>query len=84
MLEAATLALARLDAEALEELERRALRLQAQIQSSAQASAIPEAVARHRVFTAVVQATGESLGVLGRTGSLGLYGDSRMRNPWAR
>ena len=84
MLEAATLALAHLDSGALGELERRALALQAQIESGANVSAVPEAVARHRVFGAVVEATGENLGVLGRTGSRGLYGDSRMRNPWAR
>jgi len=84
VLEAATLALAHLDSDALGELERRALTLQVQMESGAQVSAVPEAVARHRVFAAVVKETGESLGVLGRTGSRGLYGDSRMRNPWAR
>ena len=84
VLEAATLALAHLDSDALSELERRALTLQVQIERGARIAAVPEAVARHRVFRAVVAATGESLGVLGRAGSSGLYSDLGMRNPWAR
>ena len=83
MLEAATLALAHLDSDALVELERRATILQAKIESGSPLVAMPELVARHRVFAGVVEATGDSLDVLGRTDSRGLYGSTRTRNPWA-
>ena len=84
MLEAATLALAHLDSDALVELERRATILQAKIESGSPLVAVPEMMARHGVFAAVVKSTGESLSVLGRTDSRGLYGASLTRNPWAR
>jgi hypothetical protein len=80
VLDEATAALACLDAEALGELEARALRLQALLSSSVRLTT-PEIAARHRVFAGVVKATGENLGILDRRGSLGAYG--RMRNPWA-
>jgi len=83
VLEAATLALAHLDSDALGELERRAKLLQAKIESGSPLVAVPELVARHRVFAAVVEATGDSLGVFRRTDSRGLYGNTRLRNPWA-
>jgi hypothetical protein len=57
--------------------------LQAKIESGSPLVAVPELVARHRVFAAVVEATGDSLGVFGRTDSRGLYGNTRLRNPWA-
>ena len=83
VLEAATLALAHLDCDALVELERRAVVLQTKIESGSPLVAVPELVARHRVFAGVVEATGDSLGVLGRTESRGLYASTRTRNPWA-
>ncbi len=83
VLEAATLALAHLDSDALVELERRAVVLQGKIEGGSPLVAVPEIVARHSVFADVVKATGESLGVLGRGGSRGLYGETRTRNPWA-
>ena len=83
VLEAATLALAHLDSDALMDLERRAVVLQAKTESGSPLVAVPEIVARHRVFAAVVESTGESLGVLGRGNSGGLYGATQTRNPWA-
>lgn len=82
MLAAATLALAHLDSDALEELEQRTMRLQAKIERGSPLVAVPELVARHRVFSAVVEATGDNLGVLARADSRGLYGNTRMRSPW--
>ena len=80
MLVEATDALARLDSDALEELERRAVKLQALIVGGVSAMALSEIAARHRVFAGVVKATGENLGILDRVASAGVYG----RNPWAR
>ena len=78
MLEAATGALARLDAETLVELERRA---QALLTNGARAAALPEMAAQHRVFAGLVQATGENLGILERVGR-GAYGAAQLRIPW--
>jgi len=77
VLEAATEALARLDSEALGELEERALRVQALLAQGAGFLALPEVMARHRVFAGVVRATGENLRVLERVGMGGTYGDPR-------
>ncbi len=80
VLDAATDALARLDAEALGELERRAVALKALLTSDL--TALPHVQAGYRVFAGVVRATGENLGVLER--SNGAYGATQSRSPWAR
>ncbi len=80
MLDAATDALARLDAEALGELERRAMELKAL--PTGNLTSLSHLQAGYRVFAAVVRATGENLGVLERSG--GAYGAARSRSPWAR
>jgi hypothetical protein len=70
-----------LDADALGRLELRALTL---IRDGVAMSALPEIAARHRVFAAVVAATGENLNIMERGGSQRLYGPTPTRNPWAR
>ena len=79
----ATDALSRLDAEALGNIEQRALNLQALIADGARIFALPELQARHRVFAAVVAATGENLGVLERVGAANPYGRFAGGDPWA-
>jgi hypothetical protein len=80
LLEAATEALAQLDAGALGELERRALELKALL--TWDPTSLPHVQAGYRVFAAVVRATGENLGVLER--STGAHGIARSRSPWGR
>ena len=80
----ATDALARLDSDALEELERRAVKLQALIVGGVSAMALSEIAARHRVFAAVVEATGENLRVMRRISGDTSYGSPRPENPWGR
>jgi hypothetical protein len=84
LLEEATQALARLDAETLGRLEERALRLQALLAEGLSIGSMREIAARHRVFAAVVQATGESLSILQRASSSGGYERTRNgpRSPW--
>ncbi len=72
----ATDAVARLDTRALSELEQRARALQAMIAGGAGMCVSAEIAARHRVFAAVVRATGENLAILEGARS----GESR----WAR
>jgi hypothetical protein len=81
LLQEATGALARLDAEALGELEERAVRLQALLAAGARITTLREIAARHRVFAGVVKATGENLGVLERVSAGRGYGAG---DPWAR
>ena len=76
LLTEATGALARLDADALGELEERAQRLQALLTAGARIATLREIAARHRVFAGVVQATAANLGILERTRKEG--------TPWAR
>jgi hypothetical protein len=68
VLEEATGALARLDADELSQLELRALRLQDLLANGARLMALPELQARHRVFASVVRATGDNLAILQRAG----------------
>ena len=84
LLSEATGALARLDADALVELERRALDLKALMAGGAEVLALPELQARYRVFAAVVASTGENLGVLERVGARNPYGRARGSDPWVR
>ncbi len=80
LLEEATDALARLDAGALGELERRALELKSLLSSDV--TSLQHIQAGYRVFAGVVRATSENLGVLDRSGSSSPYGAARMRTPW--
>lgn len=76
MLGEATAALARLDLAGLEELERRAVALQALVATGTRIQALPETLARFRVFAGALQATGENLAIIERLLGPGM--------PWAR
>jgi hypothetical protein len=78
----ATLALGRLDAEALGRLERRAVTLQGSIAAGVNRQVLAEVVAQHRVFAAVMQATGRDLAMLERV-ALERAGCGK-RDVWAR
>ncbi len=81
------MALALLDSEQLQRLERRARELAARpvtVAGDADRNADTRALAAsHRVFADVVRATGENLRVLERVGGYGLT-PARSRNPWDR
>jgi len=79
----ATDALSRLDYDTLGDLERRALNLHTLLAEGARLQALPALQARHRVFAAVVAATGKNLAVLERAGSRNPYGRFREDLPWA-
>jgi len=87
----ATDAVARFDTQALGELELRARTLQAMLAGGTGICISAEVAARHRVFAAVVRATGENLAILEAAHDRSAHDTQGQRNPehraeprWAR